>query len=126
MKNIDLVARAKHAREHAYAPYSKFQVGAALLTKDGRVFEGCNVENATYGLAVCAERTAVVSAVAAGVNDFEKIAIIADTPEPTAPCGMCLQTLAEFDPELPLVLSNLKGDMEETTLKALMPRQFKL
>jgi cytidine deaminase len=126
MKNIDLVAKAKHARQHAYAPYSNFQVGAALLTKDGRVFEGCNVENSTYGLAVCAERTAVVSAVAAGVKDFEKIAIVVDTPKPAAPCGMCLQTLAEFEPDLALVLSNLKGDMEETTLRVLMPRQFKL
>ncbi len=126
MKNIDLVAKAKNAREHAYAPYSNFKVGAALLTKDGHVFEGCNVENATYGLAVCAERTAVVSAVAVGMKDFEKIAIVVDTPKPAAPCGMCLQTLAEFAPDLPLVLANLKGEMEETTLRALMPRQFKL
>ena len=125
MKNIDLLKQAIQVRERAYAPYSKFKVGAALLCKDGRVFEGCNVENATYGLAVCAERTAVVSAIAAGAKNFDQIAIVADTPMPVVPCGMCLQTLAEFAPNLSLTLSNLDGVTEETTLQQLMPKQFK-
>ena len=88
-----LVEAARAARLHAHAPFSRFQVGAALLTKEGRVFTGCNVENATYGLTVCAERVAVWKAVSEGYRAFTRVAVVADTAEPTPPCGACWQTL---------------------------------
>src|SRR5690348_17668436 len=95
----DLLTLARAAREHAYAPYSKFRVGAAVRTRDGRTFAGCNVENAAYGLCNCAERTALFSAMAAGCQprDFVQLAVIADTPGPVSPCGACRQVMAELD-----------------------------
>lgn len=123
----DNLAQAKEAREKAYAPYSKFKVGAALVAKNGEVFEGCNVENATYGLAICAERVALSTAVARGVQDFDSLTIVADTSKPVVPCGQCLQVLAEFvSPDFPISLANVKGDEEQVTLGDLLPRQFKL
>ncbi len=125
----DLLALARSAREKAYAPYSKFLVGAALLTRDGRRFSGCNVENASYGLCNCAERTALFGAIAAGCQpgDFAALAVIGDTPGPISPCGACRQVMTELcDDTMPVVLGNLHGDMQETTVAALLPGSFKL
>ena len=119
-----LVTAARAVRRRAYAPYSRFQVGAALLA-GGRVFEGCNVENASYGLTVCAERNAVGAMVAAGVTRIDAVAVASATVPPTPPCGMCLQTLAEFaGPGLPVTLAGGRGSRVETTLGELLPRAF--
>ena len=123
-----LLALARSARERAYAPYSRFAVGAALLTRDGRQFGGCNVENAAYGLCHCAERTALCSAIAAGCQrgDFAALAVLADTPDPVSPCGACRQVLAELcDGAMPVLLGNLHGDVQQTTVAALLPGSFK-
>jgi cytidine deaminase len=125
----DLLAVARQAREQAYAPYSNFLVGAALLTRDGRHFGGCNVENASYGLCNCAERTALFSAIAAGCQpgDFLALAVIADTDNPVSPCGACRQVMAELcDGAMPVLLANLRGDTQETSVAALLPGSFKL
>jgi len=125
----DLLALARSAREQAYAPYSNFLVGAALLTRDGRRFIGCNVENASYGLCNCAERTALFNAVAAGCRpgDFAAIAVIADTDAPVSPCGACRQVMAELcDDAMPVLLANLRGDTAQTSVAALLPGSFKL
>jgi cytidine deaminase len=119
--NIDeLVAAAWQARESAYAPYSKFAVGAALLTVDGRIFSGCNVENLSYGLTQCAERTAICSAVAAGVRNFAMLAVVADTAVPISPCGACRQVMAEFG--VPRVILANRAERMEFTLEELLPR----
>ena len=117
-----LISIAKDAASRAYAPYSKFYVGAALLTGDGRTFAGCNVENLSYGLTICAERTAVFSAVAAGCRDFAKIAVVADTEEPISPCGACRQVLAEFNPDMEIIIANFQGKAESFRLSELLPR----
>lgn len=117
-----LIAAALAARERAYAPYSKFTVGAALLTESGKIYCGCNVENLSFGLTNCAERTAVFSAVADGQQSFKQIAIVSDSLEPISPCGACRQVLAEFAPAMQVIAVNLKGDRFETTLKELLPR----
>ena len=125
----DLLALARSAREQAYAPYSHFQVGAAVLTRDGRQFRGCNVENAAYGLCNCAERTALFSAIAAGCQpgDFAALAVIADTSDPVSPCGSCRQVMSELcNDTMPVLLTNLHGDLQETTVAALLPGSFKL
>ena len=124
-----LMLVARDARDQAYAPYSKFQVGAAVRTRDGRTFAGCNVENAAYGLCNCAERTALFSAMAAGCQprDFVQLAVIADTPGPVSPCGACRQVMAELcDEAMPVLLGNLAGALEETTVGALLPGSFRL
>lgn len=121
-----LLAAARSARERAYAPYSHFQVGAAVLTKDGRQFQGCNVENAAYGLCNCAERTALFSAIAAGCKDFAAIAVIADCTGPVSPCGACRQVMAELcDENMPVLLTNLHGELQHTTVATLLPGSFK-
>jgi cytidine deaminase len=125
----ELLERAKHARERAYAPYSRFKVGAALLTKDGSVFDGCNVENASYGLCNCAERTAFFSAVAAGYtrDQFAALAVIGDTDGPIAPCGACRQVIIELGgPELTIRLGNLNGSIRDTTAREQLPDAFYL
>lgn len=124
-----LLDLARSARDLAYAPYSRFHVGAALQAKDGRVFPGCNVENAAYGLCNCAERTALFSAIAAGYKpgDFSAIAVIADTPEPVTPCGSCRQVLAELcASDMPVLLANTAGATQQTTVEALLPDGFRL
>lgn len=129
MNQADLLACAREARGHAYAPYSQFRVGAAVLTRDGRVFSGCNVENASYGLCNCAERTALCAAVAAGCRpgDFERIVIVGDTDEPISPCGACRQIMVELGgATLPVILANLAGSTRDTTAGALLPDAFDL
>jgi cytidine deaminase len=119
-----LVAAARAARRRAYAPYSRFQVGAAVRA-GGRVFEGANIENASYGLTLCAERAAVAAAVLAGARRLEAVAVASGTSPPTPPCGMCLQALAEFaGPELTVLLAGARGAVERTTLGELFPRAF--
>ena len=117
-----LVAQAIEVAGRAYAPYSRFRVGAALVGKDGRIFTGCNVENISFGLTICAERNAVFAAVAAGCREFEKIVIAADTPEPASPCGACRQVLAEFSPDMKVVLGTFGGKMVSYQLSELLPR----
>jgi len=120
-----LLAQARAMRKRAYAPYSKYTVGAALLGKSGEVYLGCNVENASYGLAICAERNAVAQAIAAGEHAFEAIAISAAGPEPVPPCGMCRQTLAEFmPPETPVFSENHRGKHVRWTVGELLPHAF--
>lgn len=115
-----LIKAAWETREKAYAPYSKFHVGAALLAEDGRVFTGCNVENLSYGLTNCAERVAIGAAVAAGVRRFRAVAVVADTSAPISPCGACRQVLAEFG--VPRVLLANRAERIEFTLEELLPR----
>lgn len=117
-----LIEEASAARIRAYAPYSQFKVGAALRTKSGRVFRGCNVENISFGLTICAERAAVCAAVAAGETEFDAIAVIADSVQPVTPCGACRQVLAEFAADLPVCSANLQGERFESTIAALLPR----
>jgi len=124
MKYAKLIDEARAARELAYTPYSKFQVGAALECKDGRIFRGCNVENASYGLCNCAERTAFFSAIAHGYKpgDFTALAVIGQTDGPIAPCGACRQVILELGGKaLPVVLTNLNGDVFETTAAEQLP-----
>lgn len=117
---------ANEMLEKAYVPYSKFPVGAALVTKDGKIYTGCNIENASYPLTNCAERTAVFKAVSEGDKEFQTIVVTADTEGPVSPCGACRQVLVEFcEPEMPVVLTNKKGDIKETTVSELLPGAFR-
>ncbi|MHB9144150.1 MAG: cytidine deaminase [Symbiobacteriia bacterium] len=120
----DLVAGALAAREQAYTPYSQFRVGAALVTGSGRRFSGCNIENASYGLTNCAERTALFSAVAAGERDVLAIAVVADTENLTTPCGACRQVMVELAPGARVLIANMKGEVLVTTTRALLPGAF--
>jgi len=119
-----LTAAALAARANAFAPFSHFLVGAALEDRDGRVHTGCNVENATYGLTVCAERVAVFKAISEGVREFRRIAIAADTETLTPPCGACRQILWEFCGDIPIILVNPRGKTETYQLKELFPKPF--
>ena len=119
-----LVEAARAARRHAHAPFSHFQVGAALLGTDGRVFIGCNIENATYGLTVCAERVAVFKAVSEGCRSFTRIAVVADTDEATPPCGACRQILWEFGGDLEVILANLTDTKAVYHMRDLLPYPF--
>jgi len=121
-----LVKAARAARENAFAPYSKFKVGAALRTKSGKVYTGCNVENATYGLTVCAERVAIFKAISEGEQpgSFDSIAVCTDTQILTPPCGACRQILWEFCGDVPVILSNLQGKTETHQMRDLFPRPF--
>lgn len=122
MTKEELVAAAIEARKLAYCPYSNYQVGAALLAKDGRVFVGCNVENSSYGLTICAERTAVVSAVAAGVKEFALLAVV--TQDGGSLCGACRQFVAEFGVKLEVALATPNGEYSMTSIEALLPHHF--
>ncbi len=118
-----LVDAAGSVRQHAHAPYSNFAVGSAILDGDGGIHLGCNVENASYGLSVCAERHAVAAAVAAGAGQLIAVAVVTATSPPTSPCGACRQVLAEFG-DMPVILANLKGDRTLTTVAELLPAAF--
>ena len=124
MTEEKLVALAKEAMKNAYAPYSKFQVGAALLAKDGRVFTGCNVENASYGATNCAERTAIFKAVSEGYREFDAIAIVASSGDFASPCGICRQVLAEFMPDGKVILDSKEKGMVTYFVRELLPSGF--
>ena len=119
-----LIAAARTAREHAHAPYSNFRVGAAVRAKSGRIFTGCNVENATFGLTLCAERVAIFKAVSEGERGFDAVAVVADTASLTPPCGACRQILWEFCGDAEVVLANLNGKVERYRMSALLPKPF--
>jgi cytidine deaminase len=119
-----LISEANRSRENAHAPYSNFRVGAALRAISGRIFGGCNVENATYGLTVCAERVAIFKAISEGERGFNAIAVVTDADTLTPPCGACRQLIWEFCGDVPVILSNLKGKTETIQLRELFPRPF--
>ncbi|HVR41939.1 MAG TPA: cytidine deaminase [Thermoanaerobaculia bacterium] len=121
-----LIEEARRARERAIAPYSKFRVGAALTTRAGRVIQGCNIENASYGLTVCAERVALLAALSQGEREFDAIAVVSQSPEPATPCGPCRQLLWEYCGDLEVVLASLSGKIETHSLAELLPRPFTL
>lgn len=123
MTDEELIAVAKKYRENAYAPYSKFKVGAAVLTKSGKVFGGCNIENASYPVTNCAERTAIFKAVSEGHRDLAAIAIVGDTEGPCSPCGMCRQAISEFHIGR-IIMANLKGDSKAVSLDEILPFAF--
>jgi cytidine deaminase len=127
MKELDdVIAAARAARKNAHAPYSRYHVGAAVRAESGRIYAGANVENASYGLALCAERSAVAAAVSAGEKRIRAVAVETSTSPPAAPCGMCRQVLAEFGgDDLPIALVNDKGEREDTTLGELLPHAFR-
>lgn len=125
MNKDQLIKEALEARTQAYTPYSKFQVGAALLTKNNKLYHGCNIENASFGLTNCAERTAVFKAVSEGEKEIQAIAICADTEGPVSPCGACRQVMAEFcDENTKIYLTNLNGNTVETSINELLPGFF--
>lgn len=119
-----LIKEAEKARKRAYAPYSKFKVGAAVLSVGGEIFTGCNIENASFGLAVCAERVAIFKAISEGSTKFEAIAVIGDTDKPCSPCGACRQVISEFGEDIPLIMANLNGDVKIKKIKELLPEAF--
>ncbi|HBM76180.1 MAG TPA: cytidine deaminase [Clostridiaceae bacterium] len=119
-----LIKMASKAMKNAYVPYSNFKVGAALLTKAGKVYTGCNVENASYGATICAERTAIFKAVSEGEREFEAIAITADSDEFAYPCGICRQVMLEFSKDLKIYISNKNGEYKEYTISELLPTGF--
>ncbi len=119
-----LIAAALQARERAFAPFSRFRVGAALATAEGVIVTGCNVESASYGLSMCAERVAIFRGVADGHRRFTRIAVVTDTPIPTPPCGACRQLLYEFAPDGAVLLANLAGHIVCHTVRELLPHGF--
>lgn len=124
MTSVEIVAAAIAAREKAFAPYSRFSVGAALVAEDGTVVSGCNVESASYGLTICAERVALVKGVSEGHTRFRCVAVVADTDDLTPPCGACRQLLWEFAPDAEVVLANLSGKTARHTMRELLPHGF--
>ena len=123
-KKEELIEAATRVRENAYAPFSDFRVGSALETDDGEIIAGCNVESASYGLTVCAERVAIWKAISMGKRKIKHIAVVADTEELTPPCGVCRQIIWEFGGDIPVVMANLKGTVETVQMKDLLPRAF--
>lgn len=119
-----LISEATRVRENAYAPYSNFKVGAAVLCGNGEIFTGCNVENVALGLSICAERSAIVHAFSEGCQDITHIVIVTDSKIPSSPCGICRQVLYEFNPEMIVYLCNLEGRIIEKTAKSLLPLAF--
>lgn len=120
----ELVEEARSARERAIAPYSGFQVGAALRTRAGRVIRGCNIENSTFGLTVCAERVALLAALADGEREYEAVAVVTQSEKPSPPCGPCRQLMWEYCGDIDVILSNLDGTVETLKLSELFPRPF--
>ncbi|WP_242307030.1 cytidine deaminase [Bacillus cereus group sp. BfR-BA-01524] len=119
------IEEANKMLSKAYIPYSKFPVGAALVTKEGKIYTGCNIENASYGLCNCAERTAIFKAVSEGERDFSYLVITGETDGPISPCGACRQVIVEFcNPKMPVLLTNVKGDEKEVTVEQLLPGAF--
>jgi cytidine deaminase len=123
-ENEILISAAKQARENAHAPFSNFRVGAALRATSGRIFGGCNVENATYGLTVCAERVAIFKAMSEGERGFDAISVVTDADTLTPPCGACRQLIWEFCGDVPVIMANLKGKVEIIQMKNLFPKPF--
>ncbi|NLW24103.1 MAG: cytidine deaminase [Clostridia bacterium] len=119
-----LVAEAAKAKENAYVPYSQFRVGAAILTDKGQIFTGCNIENSSFGLTICAERTALFKAVSAGHRKFQALAVSTDTEEITSPCGACRQVLIEFGEDIEIIMANVYGDYQVFTVGELLPLAF--
>lgn len=124
MNKNEAIKQALEAMENAYAPYSKFKVGAALLTKNGKIYTGCNIENSSYGASVCAERVSIFKAVSEGEKDFELLVVATKTDEPSPPCGICRQVISEFSNNLPIILVNNRGSIIETNIKELLPFPF--
>lgn len=124
MDDMNLINKAKEAMNHSYSPYSNFRVGAALLTTDGKVFTGCNIENASFGGTNCAERTALFKAISEGHRKFEKIAIISDSDNYTSPCGICRQVLSEFGINMEVIMADVNGKHTKMPLKELLPLAF--
>ncbi len=127
MTKQELIAKAIEARTLSYSPYSNFAVGAAILTKDGQVYQGANIENSSYPLCMCAERNAIYNAMMhhAQKDDIAMLVVVADTPNPCSPCGACRQVISELlNPGTPIILTNLKGDIAETTPEELLPGAF--
>jgi len=127
MNNHKLIEEAKRAREHAYAPYSLFKVGAAILTKSGTIYTGANIENGSYPLTCCAERIAIFKAISEGDCEFSHMAVVADSKQPVSPCGACRQVMAEFfDDDVTIYLANLNDDIVSTSISKLLPNSFNL
>jgi len=121
-----LISEARKAAAKAYSPFSKVEVGAAILTSDGQVFSGCNVENSSYGLSICAERTAAVKAVSAGSRSFSAVAVVSNLEELTYPCGACRQFLSEFGIDMVVIVASGKGEVTYHRLGELLPEAFRL
>ncbi len=126
LSDDQLIKRARDAQKQAYVPYSRFHVGAVLLTEDDQIFSGCNVENATFGATICAERTAVFSAVCHGARRFTKIVIVSDDEDPVMPCGTCRSVLFEFSPDMEIIAVGSSGKVEKIQLSQLYPKGFRL
>ncbi|GAB6098644.1 cytidine deaminase [Halanaerocella petrolearia] len=122
----ELIEAARKVRKNAYVPYSEFKVGAALLTAEGDIYTGCNVENSSYGLANCAERTAIFKAVSEGKQDFKALAVVTDTDQPATPCGACRQVISEFGPDIEVIMANLDGDVITRDINELLWGAFSL
>ncbi len=120
----NLIKRAEEARDRAYAPYSKFRVGAAVLCADGKIFSGGNIENSSFSLTTCAERVAIFKAISEGSGKVEALAIVGDTDQPCSPCGACRQVIAEFGEDITVIMSNLKGAVKIKNIKELLPEAF--
>lgn len=119
-----LINKAKEARLKAYVPYSQFKVGSAILTENGSIFTGCNIENASFGLSICAERVTIFKAVSSGYKDFKAIVIICDMEEPCSPCGACRQVMVEFSPDMEVIMINLENKSKIVKAKELLPDFF--
>lgn len=125
MDKLELIEHAKEARKKAYIPYSKFAVGAALETKSGKVYLGCNIENAAYPVSLCAERVAIFKAISEGETEFKQLAVVADTDRPVSPCGSCRQVMSEFFKEdVSVHITNLRNDLKTVTIDQLLPFSF--
>lgn len=127
MRSIDFDSLIEHAwavRENAYVPYSGFAVGAAVLGKNGKIYRGCNVENASYGATCCAERAALVNAISDGQREFRALAVVANTKRPVPPCGVCRQFISEFGTDIPIAMANIRGDKSIVLLSDLLPGSF--